>query len=108
MRYQETSREALEAFAPVSAELDLAIVQAIEASPDGLCDWEIEEKIGRLHQAVSGNRRHLVERGVIVDSGRKRVKPNGRKTIVWILGKAPNLQTPQGQALYPRHARRRA
>src|SRR3546814_10150306 len=66
MKVQETSVEAWRSFLPVSAELDREIMAALHRSGgDGLICQEIEEEIDRLHQAVSGNLRHLVEQGLV-------------------------------------------
>lgn len=68
--YQDTSREAWRSFLPVSAELDRLILGAIsDAGAEGIICEQIEERIGRSHQAVSGNLRHLVEKGYVVDTG---------------------------------------
>ncbi len=84
IHYQATSRDAWQSFLPVSAVLDRAILEAITASPEGLTDLELEQATGRKHQAVSANRRHLVEDGFLVDSGRRRTQV-GRARIVWAL-----------------------
>jgi predicted transcriptional regulator len=86
MTYQDTSRAAWRSFVPVSAVLDRLIMEALTNAGDGgLTDLQIEETIGRKHQAVSANRRHLVERGLVVDSGRRRLLPTNRNAIVWII-----------------------
>ena len=86
MEYQETSREAWLSFFPVSAELDRAIVGCIaDAMPRGLADFELESLTGRKHESVSGNRRHLVQRGVVIDSGETTLNASGRRAILWIL-----------------------
>ncbi len=84
--YKHTSREAYQAIAPVSGELDRLIINAICASmPDGIICEDIELAIGRSHQAVSGNLRHIVERGLVKDSGSKGKTASGRNAIKWIL-----------------------
>jgi predicted transcriptional regulator len=86
--YQKTSRAALRSIHAVSGELDKLIVEAIrDAGPSGLIDQEIEERIKRSHQAVSANRRHLVEAGIVRDSGSKGKTTSGRSAIKWILAK---------------------
>ena len=84
MNYRETSRSALRRFEAVSGDLDRDIVRALEAAGvyGATCE-QIEERIGRSHQSVSGNLRHLVERGIIEDSGRKGVTRSGRAAIAW-------------------------
>lgn len=97
--YQDTSREAWRSFMPVAAELDRAILSALSFS-DETCQ-AIEVAIGREHQAVSGNLRHLVERGLVEDSGVSGKTRSGRRAIIWRLsgyartGKKPELVEPQ-------------
>lgn len=84
--YQETSRIAWRSFLPVSAELDRAIMGAIEeAGQGGIICADIETKIGRSHQATSGNLRHLAEKGLVVMTGTHGLTPSGRKANKWRL-----------------------
>lgn len=84
--YKHTSREAYEGFMPVSGELDLAIIAAIrEAGPGGIICEHIERAIGRKHQAVSGNLRHLVERGHVKHNGQYGKTASNRKAMKWVL-----------------------
>lgn len=84
--YKHTSREAYEGFMPVSGELDLAIIAAIrDAGPDGIICEQIERVIGRKHQAVSGNLRHLVERGHVKHNGQYGKTASNRKAMKWVL-----------------------
>ncbi len=84
--YQETSRSAWRSFVPVSAELDRAILAEIESAGEhGVACCDIEASIGRSHQAVSGNLRHLVEKGIVEPSGQYGVAPSGRRVIKWRL-----------------------
>jgi predicted transcriptional regulator len=88
--YRETSREAWHSIEDVAGELDREILQAIKASePVGITCQAIEERLDRLHQAVSGNLRHLVERGYVEASGRFGQTRSGRRAIRWILSKPP-------------------
>jgi len=83
--YRETSREAWESFLPVSALLDRAIMAALDAAGHrGLTCQEVERAIGRSHQAVSGNLRHLVEKGLVLHSGEYGQTDSGRRAILWI------------------------
>jgi predicted transcriptional regulator len=85
--YRPTSRAALEEMRPHMGELDRLIVEAIENSgPDGITCEAIEEKIGRSHQAVSGNLSHLVNRDKVVrDSGQSGLTRSGRKAVKWVI-----------------------
>lgn len=83
--YQETSREAFDSFQPESGSLDALILAALlAAGRDGLIDQEIEERIGRSHQAVSGNRTHLVERGWVYKTRLRGKTSSGRSAIKWV------------------------
>ena len=82
--YQHTSREAWQSLLPVSAALDRLIMQEIEGSgPNGITCQDIEHRIGRSHQAVSGNLRHLAEKGLVEASGKFGLTESGRRAIRW-------------------------
>lgn len=84
MLTQDTSRQAWTDFVPVTAALDRAIMEAITAAgPQGLTCQQIEEATGRNHQAVSGNLRHLAERGLVEKSGFYGSTASGRRAIKW-------------------------
>lgn len=90
MNYQETSREAWRRFAVVSGSVDDRIIRALqEAGESGLTDEEVERRLGEKHQTVSGNRRHLAERGLVKDSGLRGVTSSGRAAIKWVLTNLP-------------------
>lgn len=87
--YKETSREALEEFQPVSPTLDDLILGEIEASGSvGITCEGIELRLGRKHQAVSGNLRHLVERGLVKHSGEYGRTSSNRRAMLWIRDQA--------------------
>jgi hypothetical protein len=73
IRMQETSLEAWDQWqGKPSAEVDLKIMKALwDAGSDGLMCWQIEEKIDRGHQTVSGNITHLKKKGDIVQTDRR-------------------------------------
>lgn len=84
MLYQETSRAAWHDFIPETAELDFAIVNTLAAfGDDGLICQEIETIIERSHQSVSGNLRHLVERGIVRHNGQHGLTTSGRRAMKW-------------------------
>lgn len=83
VEYQETSREAFIKFKPVSGDLDKKILEAISSNSDGMICQDIEKMIDRTHQAVSGNLRHLVERGFVKNSGKFGKTTSNRKAIIW-------------------------
>lgn len=84
INYQDTSREALAAFGPYSGTLDDQILKALEEIGPATCE-QIENRIARSHQAVSGNLRHLVERERVKKSGHFGYVASGRKAILWQL-----------------------
>jgi hypothetical protein len=51
----------------------------------GLCDHEIEQRTGWLHQSASASRNSLMKDGWIVDSGQRRKTNQGNDAIVWII-----------------------
>jgi len=84
--YRDTSREAWESFLPVSAELDRAIMGALDAAKHGgLTCEEIEKLLDRKHQAVAGNLSHLVNKHGLVKATKMRgLTSSGRKAIKWV------------------------
>jgi hypothetical protein len=84
INYQETSRLAWRALVPLGAALDRAILEEIERHGEhGIVCADIESAICRSHQAVSGNLRHLVERGLVEHSGEHGKTPSGRRAMCW-------------------------
>jgi hypothetical protein len=84
--YKQTSRDALASFqADGSATLDEQILSVLlAAGKAGLIDQEIESRLGRSHQAVSGNRRHLVERELVCETVLRGKTSSGRNAIRWV------------------------
>lgn len=80
--YQDTSREAWESFQAHLADTDRRIVQDIHANT-GACSDEVEQRTGLKHQTVSAQIRHMVEAGVLLDSGFRTRTRSGRSAIVW-------------------------
>ena len=93
MKYQDTSRQAWRSFIPVTATLDRQILEALYCCGGATCQ-EVEKRIDRTHQAVSGNLRHLVERDIVEKGERRRLVDSGRSAIVWEI-----VPTPQQGAL---------
>jgi alkyl hydroperoxide reductase subunit AhpC len=60
----------------------------------GLCDHELEQKTGWLHQSASAARNTLMVDGWIVDSGIRRNTPTGNPAIAWIINNLTNQDTP--------------
>jgi hypothetical protein len=78
----DTEREA--AFAIVStARQRLLVLRVLGAFPDGLTDDEIAEQTGLYRYSAAPRRYELRDRGLVVDSGDRRLTPHGRRAIVW-------------------------
>ena len=56
-----------------------------EAGMYGMCDHEIEQKTGWVHQSASSVRNSLMNDGWIQDSGIRRKTPQGNDSIAWIV-----------------------
>jgi hypothetical protein len=86
--YKHTSREAYRTFTPASGSLDATILRVIEAAgaPGIICE-HIEQQLGRSHQAVSGNLRHVVERGLVKHNGKFDLTKSRRKAMCWVLSR---------------------
>lgn len=52
-------------------------------------DAELEAALHASHQAVSADRRHLVERDLVHPTSGRRPTPSGRPAIVWAYGPDP-------------------
>ena len=85
MIYRRTSREAWDSIeGKVSGALDLAILGQLQKhQPVGVICEKIEKAIGRKHQAVSGNLRHLVEGGYAAPTEGRGLTSSGRRAIKW-------------------------
>lgn len=82
---QETSRLAAAKALPNSGTKRRITYDLIAtAGMFGLCDHELEEKTGWLHQSASAARNTLMKDGWIKDSGLRRNTPQGNPAIVWV------------------------
>jgi hypothetical protein len=88
-QYQQTSRDAWESVWRLLPTIDGAIVRAIDRRHGGTSE-EIEDATRFRHQTVSAQIRHMVEGGLLEDSGRRRLNRNGRRCIVWQLVSNPS------------------
>jgi hypothetical protein len=85
---QETSKLAAGRALPSSGTKRRITFELIkESGMFGLCDHELEEKTGWLHQSASAARNTLMKDGWIIDSGLRRNTPQGNPAIVWITNK---------------------
>lgn len=88
--YHDTSRQAFTSVLAALPSIDARIVRCIEQGI-GTCA-DIEAATDLKHQTVSAQVRHMVEAGLLVDSGTTRKNANGRGCIVWAL--APRYSGP--------------
>lgn len=94
--YRWTSREAWDSIeGEISGALDRDIMNDLRQYPYSTCE-AIEERIGRTHQSVSGNLRHLVERGFVEASGLVGLTSRGRRAILWVLVPPPSPPLTEG------------
>jgi hypothetical protein len=84
-RSPKTSQIAAERLLPRTGTKRKTVFDLIKAAGDvGLCDHEIEDLTGWLHQSASSIRNGLMNDGWIMDSGKRRKTPQGNGAIVWI------------------------
>jgi len=84
-RSPKTSQIAAERLLPRTGTKRKKVFDLIKAAGDvGLCDHEIEDLTGWLHQSASSIRNGLMNDGWIMDSGKRRKTPQGNGAIVWI------------------------
>lgn len=89
-RHPPTSHAAAQRVLPSTGTKRRMTYDLISASPDGLCDWELEAAFNWKHESASACRRSLVKDGWLIDSGRTRPVPDtGNAAIVWIAEEAP-------------------
>lgn len=83
--YRDTSREAWKAMIPATATLDrLIMAELTKHGERGQTCQKVEEAINRDHQAVSGNLRHLVEKGYVeAVPGAFGATRSGRRAMLW-------------------------
>jgi hypothetical protein len=71
--------------APKLRELQRRVLDELrKAHPQGLCDFELEERCGSHGSTFRTRRSELVDLGLVKDSGQKRLMA-GRQRIVWVL-----------------------
>jgi hypothetical protein len=78
----DTMVESAKAIALDSPNLRARVLKVI-VDKGGATDEEIETVTGLKHQTASARRRELVIRGLVEDSGERRLTTSGRKAIVW-------------------------
>lgn len=85
-RSPKTSQNAAERVLPRTGTKRKRVFDLISGSGShGMCDHEIEQLTGWLHQSASSIRNGLMNDGWIKDSGLRRNTPQGNKAIVWVV-----------------------
>lgn len=80
--YQQTSREAWASVQSALPDVDDRIVKEI-INNGGATSDAIELNTGMKHQTVSAQIRHMVEGGLLRESGRVAMTRSGRSAIIW-------------------------
>ena len=85
-RATDTSREAAEYIAPQLGRIQSLVFAAIARSAgNGLSPHELALELGEERTTVQPRTSELRRLGKIVDSGKRRHNPNGKRAIVWTL-----------------------
>lgn len=83
---RDTSREAAKRIQDRMGRLqELVLRTIINAGMRGKTDLELEHDLELIGSTVRPRRRELELKGLIVDSGLRRLTPAGRRSIVWRL-----------------------
>ncbi|HEX8382861.1 MAG TPA: hypothetical protein VF592_05735 [Sphingomonas sp.] len=83
-RDTDTSREAAEAIAPVSARLQRLALRAIHAAgANGLTADELAATLNVSRWTIQPRTTELRRKHLIVDSGTRRLNVTGKRAIVW-------------------------
>lgn len=81
---RDTSREAAQAIQSRMNRLQELVLRAItNAGMRGKTDLELEHDLELIGSTVRPRRRELELKGLIVDSGLRRLTPSSRRSIVW-------------------------
>jgi hypothetical protein len=93
-RNVETSIAAAEALAPKLGRLQQMAEAAIrDAGPNGLTADELAASLGMDRWSIQPRTSELCRRGLIRDSGQRRLNATGRHAIVWIASPRPDAQS---------------
>mgnify|MGYP000930291602 CR=1 FL=1 len=80
-----TSDEAARRIAGGAAALrERVFAYIVACGDDGATDAETQAALGMLTQTQTPRRGELVQLGLVVDSGRRRLTPQGRPAAVWV------------------------
>ncbi len=82
----DTSHEAARRIEGIAGEMCQRVLAYIRAcGAAGATDAECQAALGMLTQTQTPRRNTLAALGAVVNSGRKRLTPSGRRAIVWVL-----------------------
>lgn len=82
---RETSQQAAAEIAPKLGKLQDAVLTFIEASGRyGATDDEIRIGLGLGHNTARPRRCELLAKGLVFDSGKRRLTESGRQAAVWV------------------------
>lgn len=81
----DTEHEAADSVAAVTGALRRQVMALLVSHEDGLTDDEGGVLMGGDRLDFGRRRQELYRRGLVADSGVRRLTPRGRKAIVWIL-----------------------
>lgn len=85
-RHTRTSSEAYAAIAPISDTLRAIAYRLIhEAGERGMTALEVVAASGRDRWSIQPRISELVSKDRVVDSGRTRFNPSGKRAIVWVI-----------------------
>jgi hypothetical protein len=91
----DTSQEAAESLTDDLGRLEgLVLNHIITRGEHGATDDELEVALGLSHQCASARRRTLVLKGLVKDSGRRRINRSGRRGAVWVYGQDQHEHNP--------------
>ena len=80
-----TSREAADSVREAAAGMEATVLELLrEIAPAGLTDAEIEARTGLGPNTARPRRIGLVLKGLVKDSGQRRLTPRGRQARVWV------------------------
>jgi len=80
----DTSREAAIAIKEASGPIARAVHSVIRSAPQGLTSYEIADLLQMQHGTVQPRTSELKLKGLIRDSGMRRLNLNRRRAIVWV------------------------